>query len=467
MVHRKGQLEMKPFGWLQICRLGLVQAAIGGVVVLATSTLNRVIVVELGLAAIIPGLMVAGHYLLQIIRPRMGFGADQSGRCVPWIRGGMLSLAVGGLTAGYGTGLMVTAFSTGLLICALGFVLIGIGVSACGTSVLTLLAKSVPASRRAGAATAVWLMMIAGFAVTAGTAGHFLDPFTMDRLLLVSAWVTGLALLLTLVATWQLERTPSMTDDSNATGKAPVSARQGQTDQPSFREALQSVLDQASVRRFTVFVFVSMLAFSAQDLILEPYAGLVFGYSPGQSTQLSGLQHAGVLTGMLLVPLSQLIPVIGKRPGLLRFWTIAGCLLSGLALAGLTLGGLSPADWPLRMNVFSLGMANGAFSIAAIASMMALAGQGEAHREGTRMGVWGAAQAIAFAAGGLLGTAMADLAGQVIRDLSTAYGTVFLLEALGFVWAAYLGSRLNHSDTTTSPSPQPGTGLNPEETCRA
>lgn len=70
----------KPFGWLQIIRLGLVQACIGGVVVLATSTLNRVIVVELGLAAVIPGLMVAGHYLLQIIRPRMGFGADQSGR---------------------------------------------------------------------------------------------------------------------------------------------------------------------------------------------------------------------------------------------------------------------------------------------------------------------------------------------------------------------------------------------------
>lgn len=452
---------MQAFGWLQICRLGLVQAAIGGVVVLATSTLNRVIVVELGLAAVIPGLMVAGHYLLQIIRPRMGFGADQSGRCVPWIRGGMLSLAAGGLTAGYGTGLMVTAFYPGLSICALGFVLIGIGVSACGTSVLTLLAKSVPASRRAPAATAVWLMMIAGFAVTAGTAGHFLDPFTMDRLLLVSAWVTGLALLLTTLATWRLETVESLSPNAGA------AKRPQPEDRSSFREALNSVLEQPAVRRFTIFVFVSMLAFSAQDLILEPYAGLVFGYSPGQSTQLSGLQHAGVLTGMLLVPLSQLIPVIGQAAGLLRFWTIAGCLLSGVALAGLTLGGLSPTDWPLRANVFALGMANGAFSIAAIASMMALAGQGEGRREGTRMGVWGAAQALAFAAGGLLGTTMADLAGQVISELSTAYGTVFLLEALGFVWAAYLGSQLNQPEPSISPLATESNERHSEETCRA
>ena len=453
----------RPFGWLQIIRLGLVQACIGGVVVLATSTLNRVIVVELGLAAVIPGLMVAGHYLLQIIRPRMGFGADQSGRCAPWIRGGMAILAAGGLTAGFGTGLIVQDFATGLVICSVGFVGIGVGVSACGTSVLALLAKSVPSARRAAAATVVWLMMIAGFAVTAGTAGHFLDPFSMDRLLQVSAWVTGLAVGVTLLATWRLESPQRLdqTTDQPAASATPT----------TFREALRSVLDEPSVRQFTVFVFISMLAFSAQDLILEPYAGLVFGYTPGQSTQLSGLQHAGVLTGMLLVPLSQWIPVFQRSKGLLRFWTVTGCLVSGAALAGLTIGGVNPQDWPLRLNVFVLGMANGAFSIAAIASMMALASQGMRRREGTRMGVWGAAQALAFALGGLLGTAMADLAGQMMSQLSTAYGTVFLLEAMGFLWAAVLGGRLSTTvQTTAAPSHLPNhphEPLSPEETCRA
>jgi len=156
-----------------------------------------------------------------------------------------------------------------------------------------------------------------------------------------------------------------------------------------------------------------MLAYSAQDLILEPFAGVMFGFTPGESTQLSGVQHGGTLAGMLLAALA------GRRLGAasfgsLRLWTVGGCIASCLALAGLVVAGLGAApDWPLRANVFLLGVANGAFSIAAIGSMMALAGGGQAGRAsrvGTRMGLWGATQAIGFAAGGLIGAAASDLA---------------------------------------------------------
>ncbi len=90
------------------------------------------------------------------------------------------------------------------------------------------------------------------------------------------------------------------------------------------------------------------------------------------------------------------------------------------------------------------------------------------------MGVWGAAQALAFALGGLLGTAMADLAGQWMSQLATAYGSVFLLEAVAFLLAAILGGRLSTVDpTTTAASPydpapdHPLRAPPPEETCRA
>ena len=54
------------FGWLSVARLGLVQACLGAVVVMTTSTLNRVMVVELALPALLPGLLVAMHYLVQV-----------------------------------------------------------------------------------------------------------------------------------------------------------------------------------------------------------------------------------------------------------------------------------------------------------------------------------------------------------------------------------------------------------------
>ena len=45
----------QPLSWLGIVRLGLVQTALGAIVVLTTSTLNRIMVVELALPAMIPG----------------------------------------------------------------------------------------------------------------------------------------------------------------------------------------------------------------------------------------------------------------------------------------------------------------------------------------------------------------------------------------------------------------------------
>jgi hypothetical protein len=58
-----------PLGWLGIARLGLVQSALGAVVVLTTSTLNRVMVVELALPAMLPAALVAWHYAVQLSRP--------------------------------------------------------------------------------------------------------------------------------------------------------------------------------------------------------------------------------------------------------------------------------------------------------------------------------------------------------------------------------------------------------------
>ena len=82
-------------GWVGIARLGLVQMALGSIVVLTTATMNRVMVVELALPAILPGLLVSIYYGTQFLRPRFGHGADQGGRRTPWIIGGVAILAAG------------------------------------------------------------------------------------------------------------------------------------------------------------------------------------------------------------------------------------------------------------------------------------------------------------------------------------------------------------------------------------
>ena len=426
-------------GWLGIFRLGLVQAALGAMVVLTTSTLNRVMVVELGLPALLPGILVALHYAVQISRPRMGFGSDVGGRRTPWIVGGLAVLALGAVGAAAATAWMGTSRPVGIALALLCFVAIGFGVSASGTNLLVLLAKRVAPERRAPAATIVWMMMILGFAVTAGMAGKLLDPYSPLRLVGVMATVCGLAFVLALLALRGVE------------GPAGAGRDAAEPSPPPFRQALAQVWAEPDARRFTVFIFVSMLAYSAQDLILEPFAGTVFAYTPGQTTQLSGLQHAGVLAGMILVAVAG-GGLLGRRWGSLRAWAVGGCIASGAALAGLVLAGQIGPGWPLAANVFLLGAANGAFSIAAIGSMMRLAAVGRQRREGVRMGLWGAAQALAFGLGGLAGAAASDVARWLIGSPGAAYACVFALEALLFLVAARLAICIDKPAATPLPA---------------
>jgi MFS transporter, BCD family, chlorophyll transporter len=434
-------------GWTGIVRLGLVQAALGAIVVLTTSTMNRVMVVELALPAMLPGALVALHYAVQMLRPRFGHGSDVGGRRTPWILGGMATLGAGAVLAAGGIAAFALAHALGLALSVLAFLLVGFGVGAAGTNLLVLLATRVDARRRAAAATVVWLMMIVGFVVSTVVVGQLLDPYSGERLLLLTAAVALTALVVTVLALHRLERTPVArdADPGEAADAAPATP---------FRAALAEVWSEAQARRFTVFIFVSMLAYSAQDLVLEPFAGTVFGMTPGESTRLSSLQHGGVLVGMLAVAFACSV-VGGARLGSLRAWTVGGCIASSLALGGLVVAGHAGPGWPLAANVFALGAANGAFAVAAIGSMMAHAACGHARREGVRMGLWGAAQAIAFALGGFAGAAGSDLARALLDGPGPAYALVFGLEAILFIVAALLAQHLDAPPAASrTPSPQ-------------
>ncbi len=418
----KADAKHSGLGWLSIIRLGLVQAALGSVVVLTTSTLNRVMVVELALAAAIPGALVGLHYAIQLMRPVFGHRSDQGGLRTPWILGGMAVLAVSGVAAAATTFLFEHSFALGLLAAMGAYAFIGVGIGACGTSLLALLASRTRPERRPAAATIVWMMMIAGIVATAIISGNLIEPYSHERLVVVTAGVGLVAFLVTALAIVGVEKRFA---DLGSDGKPPI----------AFRRAIAEIWADPTDRLFTIFVFVSMLAYSTQDLILEPFGGLLFGMSPGETTKLSGVQHAGVLVGMALVGICGSLFARTGWP-VLKMFTAGGCILSAAALAGLALAAAAAPDWPLKANIAILGFANGVFAVAAIGTMMELAGSGRETREGIRMGVWGAAQAISFGLGGFAGTVILDLVRAFTASEPVSFSTVFAFEAALFVAAA-------------------------------
>ena len=436
-------ISAPPLSWLGIIRLGLVQAALGSIVVLVTSTLNRVMVVEYALPALLPGMLVALHYAVQMIRPRFGHGSDRGGRRTPWIIGGMGLLGAGGVLCAVATVWIATHRGPALLLAVIAYTLVGLGVGAAGTSLLVLMAKRVDESRRAAAATIMWILMIAGFAITSTTVAHFLDPFTPQRLIQVTAVAACIACAVAVLAVWNVEDPRPVAGGVSII--VPSDARA--TSRDSFKTALRRVWAEPEARSFTLFVFISMLAYSAQELLLEPFAGLVFGYTLGQSAGLSGLWHSAVLLGMISVG----IACSGKRRwGSLRAWTVAGCCGSAVALISMSLADVMGPGWPLRGCVAVLGGSNGVFAVAAIGSMMELAHRGDAQSAGVRMGLWGAAQAIAFALGGLFGTFVVDLMRYLFGSAVAAFGIVFIVEAGLFFVAARYAARIRTRPSLTA-----------------
>lgn len=408
--------------WFQTVRLGLVQIALGSIVSLTTSTMNRVMSVELDFPAVLPGLLVGLYYGTQFLRPRFGHSADQGGRRTPWIVGGVAVLAAGAIGAALAVGLMGTSAAWGLAAAVPSFLLIGLGIGAAGTNLLALLAARVDPAREAAAGSVIWIMMIFGLVVTAIVCGRLLDPYSPGRLVAVTAGVSAVAFTLTLIGIQGQER-----------GALRPPPRRS----VSFGAMLAELWTEPRTRAFTIFVFAAMTAYNLQDLILEPFAGHVFGMSVGESTTLSGQHHAGALVGMIAVFLSgTLVRRWVVVP--LRVWIVGGCVLSGLALIALACGAQVAPAWPLAANVFALGLANGAFAVAAIGMMMGLARDGTEAREGARMGLFGAAQAIGFGVGSFAGTVAADLMRSLLADDAAAYGSVFAAEGAVFLIAALL-----------------------------
>ncbi len=404
--------------WISIFRLGLVQMTLGALVVITTSTLNRLMVVEYSLAATIPGLLVAFHYGVQITRPSWGHFSDNGGKRTKWIIGGVMTLCLGTILACLGVVLFNQSMILAYVISISAYALIGLGVGAAGTCLLALLATGTAERRRAAAATITWLMMIFGIAVTAVILGKILDPFSPIRLLTIVSSLCVFYFLLTNLAVYGIERT--------------LSQKERKIFQPKLLEGLKEVWAERKARNFTVFVFLSMTAFFMQELILEPYAGLVFNYSVGESTSLSGKQNFGIFIGMLTVG----ILASGLKVGKLRNWVVFGCIGSALSLALIAALGNYQFNFSLENAVILLGFMNGVFAVAAIGSMMELAGQGKNAREGTRMGLWGAAQAIAAAFAMLIGTLAVDIMELMSFDTASAYGLVFSLEACLFLISA-------------------------------
>ena len=435
--------------WFSILRLGLIQLCIGSSVVIPLSTLNRLMKVELALPATIAGFLIALHYAVQLTRVNWGYLSDKTQNRSQWIILGMLILGIGGVLASASIPLIEGSFAYGIMLAFFSYTLIGFGVGAAGTPLLALLASYSSKSQKGFAASITFLMMILGLAITGITAGIILDPYSHQKLIKITTSLAIITNILSYLSLKNLEKTLR----NNADVRTPNAINYNEP----FLEGIKKIWMEREARLFTIFIFISMGAFSMQDPILEPFAGEVFGFAVGESTKLDGFHKIGTLIGIILIILclskfrigfGSLSFVKNERLGSEKFWLITGCLFSALSLIIISVLGLTFRD-PGILNsvVFLFGISNGVFTAGILGTMLHLASRGSGHiNTGTRMGIWGAAQAYATMIAVFVSTVLVDILGLMMNSLPSVYGIVFLTAASFFIAAAFLGSLIIKKD---------------------
>ena len=414
----------------RLLRLALFQVTVGMVAVLTVGTLNRVMIVELGVWSWLVALMVALPLLVAPLRALIGLKSDLhrsflGWRRVPFIWTGTL-LQFGGLAimpfalvllSGDGT-LQLWA---GRLSACLAFLLVGLGAQTVQTAGLALATDLAPEATRPRVVALMYVMLLVGMVGAGVVYGQLLADYSHTRLVAVVQGSAVVTVFLNVLALWKQEaRDPARAKAAKA-GAVPT----------EFRKHWQALAGTGRARRFLLAVGLGTLAFNMQDVILEPYGGEILHLPVGATTLLTGLMAFGALVACAL---AARVLAKGQDPCRVAAWG----LVVGLAGFAAVIFA-APMDAPMlfRAGATLIGLGGGLFAVGTLTAAMGLDNGTGLH--GLVIGAWGAVQAtcagLAMAAGGALRDSVGAVAqsgalGEVLASPVTGYGFVYHLELL-------------------------------------
>jgi BCD family chlorophyll transporter-like MFS transporter len=189
-------------------------------------------------------------------------------------------------------------------------------------------------------------------------------------------------------------------------------------------------------RRFAVFLSLGAIASFAQDAVLEPFGGDVFGLNVEQTTRFSAYFGTGVLVLMIVtaVVTRRRPPEQQVRPAVIGL----SVMIAGLAL--LAVAGLASIRWLITPALLVFGGGFGVYTIGGVSLLMAMTTEKGA---GAYLGLWTMIQLVSRGVGIGLGGVVRDVMLALTGSQALAYSSVFILEAIGLAVCIALALRLD------------------------
>lgn len=435
-------------------RLGLFQMGLGIMSVLTLGVLNRVLIDELKVPAILAASAIAMHQFVAPARVWFGqmsdakplFNLHRSGYvwCGSALFALMVFLAVQ-VTWQLGESINTLGWTPLTYVWAglLGIVFAGYGLalSASSTPFAALLVDVSDEDNRSKLVGIVWSMLMVGIIIGAIISSSLLEQIALDspivllqtainRLFLI---VPAVVVCLAFLATWGVEQRHSRFRDRTTS--------RDREDGITLGRALRVLTASRQTGLFFSFLLMMSISLFMQEPVLEPYGGEVFGMKLAETTRLNAYWGTGTLIGLAATGFL-IVPRLGKQTTTkLGCWLVAGCL--GLII----LAGFTQAQALLAIALLLFGFASGVTTTGAISLMLDLTAAATA---GTFIGAWGLAQAMARALATVSGGTVLTIGKQLFTNQVLAYGLVFGLQALGMLVAVQLLNRVNVQEFQTN-----------------
>jgi BCD family chlorophyll transporter-like MFS transporter len=417
----------------QLLRLSLFQVSVGMASVLLLGTLNRVMIVELQVAAFLVAAMVALPVLIAPFRALLGFKSDTYKSAIGWKRipylwfgtlwqfGGLAIMPAALLVLGGDvTQVRYDIPYAGEVLAALAFVMTGLGMHMTQTAGLALAADRATDETRPRVVALLYVMLLIGMGGSAIIIGWLLRQFTPLELIQVIQGCAVVTVVLNVIALWKQETVKPMTKAERA------------EDGPSFKDAWADYASGGTAGRLLVVVFLGTMAFNMQDVLLEPYGGEILGMSVSATTLLTATWAAGALVGFTLAAKWLAASINPYR------MCARGILAGVIAFCAVIFSNPMMSPTLFFAGACLIGFGGGLFSVATLTAAMTMPNTGMAGR-GLALGAWGAAQATAaglsIAIGGALrdvinGAATSGALGEALASPATGYSVVYHLEIL-------------------------------------
>lgn len=473
MIVGKKQVQVLTLKWLpfadaateglplgQLLRLSLFQVSVGMATVLLLGTLNRVMIVEMSLAASLVAAMIALPVLIAPFRALLGFKSDNHRSSIGWKRVPYLWFGTlwqfGGL-AMMPFALLVlkgdvvhTVRFAGEVGAGLAFLMTGLGLHMTQTAGIALAADRADDESRPRVVALLYVTFLIGMGISALIVGWLLREYSDLTLIRVIQGCAVFTVAMNLIALWKQETL------------RPMTRAERETEPPRFADAWGDFIRGGQAGRLLVVVATGTLAFNMQDVLLEPYGGQILGLSVGTTTLLTAAWSLGALAGFALAAhwlLKANDPYRLAARGLM-----AGIVAFSAVIFAAPLGS-APVFF---LGATGIGFGSGLFAVSTLTAAMEMPRSG-AVGGGLALGAWGAAQASAAGLAALLGGSLRDIVGALgmagtfgpgLATPDIGYSVVYHLEiGLLFLTLALLGPLVRTRILTTNTSHRSRIGI--------